>query len=201
MIGQFVKSEDGKNPGYKDDDSVPQDSRCATFCASVVYVRNARWEGIPFILKSGKALNESKTEIRFQLKDTTDAMLRETAHNELIIRIQPDEALRLKLNVKMPGLELRTVGTELDLAYQRTVPDPDVPEAYERLLLEVFNGNNSDSVSEQELEASWKIFTPLLHHLEGNEEIKPVPYAYGSEGPDGLEDFVNSYRYQAEPSR
>ncbi|KAL9003560.1 MAG: hypothetical protein Q9188_003581 [Gyalolechia gomerana] len=201
MIGQFVKSADGKYPGYKDDDSVPRDSRCATFCTSVAYVKNARWEGVPFILKSGKALNESKTEIRLQLKDTTDAMLRDTAHNQLIIRIQPDEALRLKMNAKMPGLELRTVGTELDLTYERTVPDPDIPEAYECLLLDAFKGDYSDSVSEQELEASWKIFTPLLHHLEGNKDIKPVDYAYGSEGPDGLEDFVSSYQYQAEPSR
>lgn len=54
MIGQFVKSADGKHPGYKDDDSVPRDSRCATFCTSVAYVKNARWEGVPFILKSGK---------------------------------------------------------------------------------------------------------------------------------------------------
>ncbi|KAL9595661.1 MAG: hypothetical protein Q9219_006294 [cf. Caloplaca sp. 3 TL-2023] len=209
IIGQFGKSTDGKSPGYKDDESVPKDSRCATFCTSVAYVKNARWEGVPFILKSGKALNESKTEIRIQLKDTTDAMLRDTAHNELIIRIQPDEALRLKMNAKLPGLELRTVGTELDLTYQRTVPDADIPEAYECLLLDAFKGDYSDSVSEQELEASWKIFTPLLHYLEGNKNIQPVEYPYGrspwqaeecSEGPKGLEDFVSSYQYLSEAS-
>ncbi|KAL8726920.1 MAG: hypothetical protein Q9166_006409 [cf. Caloplaca sp. 2 TL-2023] len=196
MTGQFTKSADGKNPGYKDDDNVPQDSRCATFCTSVAYVRNARWEGVPFILKSGKALNESKTEIRIQLKDATDAMLKDTKHNQLIIRVQPDEAVRLKMNAKMPGLELRTVETELDLTYQRTVEDPDIPEAYESLLLDAFKGDYSESVSEQELEASWKIFTPLLHELEGNKDIKPLGYAYGSEGPDGLEDFVASYQSQ-----
>ncbi|KAI4239025.1 MAG: hypothetical protein L6R40_005611 [Gallowayella cf. fulva] len=196
LVGQFTKSTDGKNPGYMDDDDVPEDSRCPTFCTSVAYVRNARWEGVPFILKSGKALNESKTEIRIQLKDTTDAMLKDTNHNQLIIRIQPDEAVRLKMNAKMPGLELRTVTTELDLSYQRTVENPDIPEAYESLLLDAFKGDYSESVSEQELEASWKIFTPLLHELEGNQDIIPMGYAYGSEGPDGLEDFVSSYQYQ-----
>lgn len=109
-------------------------------------------------------------------------MLRETAHNQLIIRIQPDEAIRLKMNAKYPGLELRCVGTELDLSYKRTVPDPDIPEAYESLLLDAFNGDYSESVSEQELEASWRIFTPLLHHLEGHKEIKPAEYAYGTCG-------------------
>ena len=108
-------------------------------------------------------------------------MLKDTAHNELIIRIQPDEALRLKMNAKMPGLELRTVGTELDLTYTRTVAEPDIPEAYESLLLDAFKGDYSESVSEQELEASWKIFTPLLHHIEGNKDIKPLEYAYGKD--------------------
>ncbi|KAL8996480.1 MAG: hypothetical protein Q9169_004030 [Polycauliona sp. 2 TL-2023] len=196
LAGQFIKSPDGKHPAYKEDDDVPEDSRCATFCTSVAYVRNARWEGVPFILKSGKALSESKTEIRIQLKDTTDAMLRDTSHNQLIIRIQPNEAVRLKMNAKAPGFELRTVETELDLLYQQTVEDPDIPEAYETLLLDAFKSDYSESVSEQELEASWKIFTPLLHELEGNEDIVPAPYAYGSEGPDGLEDFVGSYQYQ-----
>ncbi|KAL8797941.1 MAG: hypothetical protein Q9182_007100 [Xanthomendoza sp. 2 TL-2023] len=215
LVGQFAKSSDGKNPGYKDEDDVLDDSRCATFCTSVAYVKNARWEGVPFILKSGKgtiqlhptsygkssqsiALSESKTEIRIQLKDTTDAMLRDTKHNQLIIRVQPDEAVRLKMNAKLPGLELQTVTTELDLTYARTVKDPDIPEAYESLLLDAFKGDYSESVSEQELEASWKIFTPLLHELEGNQEIKPKEYAYGSDGPDGLEDFVASYQYQRE---
>lgn len=159
------------------------------------------------------ALDESKTEIRIQLKDTTDGMLRDTAHNQLIIRIQPNEAVRLKMNAKLPGLELHTVATELDLAYQRTVSNPDIPEAYESLLLDAFKGDYSDSVSEQELEASWKIFTPLLHHLDGNKDIRPRGYAYGmafrwfqrlteltafpgSAGPEGLEDFVASYQFQ-----
>lgn len=106
-------------------------------------------------------------------------MLRDTAHNQLIIRIQPDEAIRLKMNAKLPGLELRVIATELDLAYQRTVPDPDIPEAYESLLLDALKGDYSNSVSEQELEASWKIFTPILHRLEENEDIRPAEYAYG----------------------
>lgn len=106
-------------------------------------------------------------------------MLKDTNHNQLIIRIQPNEAVRLKMNAKQPGLELRTVETELDLTYKHTVEDPDIPEAYEALLLDAFKGDYSESVSEQELEASWKIFTPLLHELEGNKDIQPAPYVYG----------------------
>jgi len=54
ILGQYVKPKDGEKPGYKDDETVPKESRCATFCASVAYVKNARWQGVPFILKAGK---------------------------------------------------------------------------------------------------------------------------------------------------
>ena len=54
MLGQYTKSKDGEKPGYKDDKTVPGDSRCATFCATVAYIKDARWQGVPFILKAGK---------------------------------------------------------------------------------------------------------------------------------------------------
>lgn len=109
-------------------------------------------------------------------------MLQDTAHNQLIFRIQPDEAIRLKMNAKSPGLGIHTVTTELDLTYQQTHGDAEIPEAYESLLLDALKGNLSDSVSEQELEASWKIFTPLLHHIEKKKDIRPREYAYGTKG-------------------
>ena len=56
MVGQYGKSKDGEKPGYKDDETVPNESQCATFCTSVAYVKNARWEGVPFILKAGKGI-------------------------------------------------------------------------------------------------------------------------------------------------
>lgn len=198
ILGQYGKPRGGEKPGYKDDESVPKKSQCATFCASVAYVKNARWEGVPFILKAGKATGESKTEIRIQLKDTTAAMLEHTMHNELIIQIQPKEGVRLKMNAKDPGLELKTVATELDLTYKGIVEDPDLPEAYEALLLDALRGDFSLSVREDELEASWKIFTPLLHHLESTKDIVPEEYPYGSDGPESLKKFVESYQYLTE---
>ena len=100
-------------------------------------------------------------------------------HNELIIQIQPKEGVRLKMNAKDPGLELKTVATELDLTYKGIVEDPDLPEAYEALLLDALRGDFSLSVREDELEASWKIFTPLLHHLESTKDVVPEGYPYG----------------------
>ena len=125
------------------------------------------------------ATAESKTEVRIQLKDTTSAMLENTMHNELVIQIQPKEGVRLKMNAKYPGLTLETVATELDLTYKGIVEDPDLPEAYEVLLRDALMGDFSLSVREDELEASWKIFTPLLHHIEGSNDIVPMEYPYG----------------------
>ena len=125
------------------------------------------------------ATAESKTEIRIQLKDTTSAMLENTMHNELVIQVQPEEGVRLKMNAKYPGLTLETVATELDLTYKDIVEDPDLPEAYEALLRDALMGDFSLSVREDELEASWKIFTPLLHHIEGSNDIVPMEYPYG----------------------
>ena len=125
------------------------------------------------------ATAESKTEVRIQLKDTTSAMLENTMHNELVIQVQPKEGVRLKMNAKYPGLTLETVATELDLTYKGIVEDPDLPEAYEALLRDALTGDFSLSVREDELEASWKIFTPLLHHIEGSNGIVPTEYPYG----------------------
>lgn len=116
-------------------------------------------------------------------------MLAHTAHNQLIIRVQPSEAVRLKMNAKLPGLQLQTVGTELDLTYHQTVGEgkgegnggegkADIPEAYETLLVDALGGDYSDSVSEGELEASWKVWTPLLEKLE-DEGVEVREYAYG----------------------
>lgn len=125
------------------------------------------------------ALNESKTEIRIQLKDTTAAMLRNTMHNELVIQIQPKEGVRLTINAKKPGLELATIATELDLTYKGIVDNPDLPEAYEALLLDALQGDFSLSVREDELEASWKMWTPLLKEVEDHKDFVPKGYAYG----------------------
>ena len=100
-------------------------------------------------------------------------------HNELVIQIQPNEGVRLKMNAKGPSLDLKTIATELDLTYKGIVEDPDLPEAYEALLLDALRGDYSLSVREDELEASWKMFTPLLHHLESSKDIVPEGYPYG----------------------
>ena len=198
IIGQYGKSLDGNRPSYKEDDTVPKDSRCPTFCAMVAYIKNERWDGVPFIMKAGKgmgeklfnatvsklihvALNEQKTEIRIQFKDVTSGIFKDIPRNELVIRVQPNESVYIKMNSKLPGLSMQTVVTELDLTYRRRFSDLKIPEAYESLILDALKGDHSNFVRDDELDASWRIFTPLLHYLDNNKEITPMEYPYGKQ--------------------
>jgi len=179
IIGQYGKSLDGTKPAYKEDDTVPKDSRCPTFCAMVAFIKNERWDGVPFMLKAGKALNEQKTEIRIQFKDVTSGIFKDIPRNELVIRVQPNESVYIKMNSKLPGLSMQTVVTELDLTYRRRFSDLKIPEAYESLILDALKGDHSNFVRDDELDASWRIFSPLLHYLDEKKEIIPMEYPYG----------------------
>lgn len=125
------------------------------------------------------ALNEQKTEIRIQFRDVTSGIFKDIPRNELVIRVQPNESVYIKMNSKLPGLSMQTVVTELDLTYRRRFSDLKIPEAYESLILDALKGDHSNFVRDDELDASWRIFTPLLHYLDDNKEIIPMEYPYG----------------------
>lgn len=196
LLGQYVAAN-GK-PGYLDDDTVPKDSVCPTFAATTLWINNERWEGVPFILKAGKALNEAKVEIRMQFKDVTQGIFKDISRNELVIRIQPSEAVYLKLNAKTPGYAFRAIPTEMDLTYKRRFTDTKIPEAYEALILDAIKGDHSNFVRDDELDVAWKIFTPILHWIDGKAgpRPKPSPYPYGSRGPKELDSFIENLGYK-----
>ncbi|THV08545.1 glucose-6-P dehydrogenase [Dendrothele bispora CBS 962.96] len=196
LLGQYVAAN-GK-PGYLDDDTVPRNSVCPTFAATTLWINNPRWEGVPFIMKAGKALNEAKVEVRIQFKDVTQGIFKDIARNELVIRIQPSEAVYMKLNAKTPGLYTRAMPIEMDLTYKRRFTDAKIPEAYEALILDALKGDHSNFVRHDELDVAWKIFTPILHWIDGKAGARPRPvsYPYGSRGPKELDPFVTKYGFK-----
>jgi hypothetical protein len=103
------------------------------------------------------ALNESKVEVRIQFKDVTQGIFKDIARNELVIRIQPNEAIYLKLNSKTPGLYTRAIPTEMDLTYKRRFLEAKIPEAYEALILDALRGDHSNFVRHDELDVAWKV--------------------------------------------
>ncbi|KAI7894910.1 glucose-6-phosphate dehydrogenase [Mucor mucedo] len=195
LLGQYVAA-DGK-PGYLEDETIKaKDSLTPTFAAAVCWVNNERWEGVPFILKAGKALNEAKVEVRIQFHHVAGNLFSGSARNELVIRIQPKEAVYMKFNNKQPGLSYQTIQTDLDLSYHERYSELHIPDAYESLILDVLRNDHSNFVRDDELERAWKIFTPLLHQIDGHDsQVDIKSYPYGSRGPKELDAFVKKYGY------
>jgi len=195
ILGQYTASPDGKVPGYLDDKTVPKGSNTSTFATVVLHIQNSRWKGVPFILKCGKALNERKAEIRIQFEPTPSGLYPNAIPNELVLRVQPDEAVYLKMSIKKPGMSNLLERTELDLTYrERHETASNLPDAYERLIYDVIRGDHNLFVRNDELEAAWKIFTPLLHKIEG-QNVKPIPYEFGSRGPVESDNLISKYGY------
>lgn len=194
-----IKDEEvvlGQYEGYTDDETVPDNSNTPTFATVVLRIHNERWEGVPFILKAGKALNSRKAEIRVQFKDVPGDIFKckKQGRNEFVIRLQPLEAMYMKLTVKQPGLEMHTVQSELDLSYMQRYQGVVIPEAYERLILDTIRGDQQHFVRRDELKAAWEIFTPLLHRIDRG-ELKPSPYKPGSRGPAEADELLEKAGY------
>ncbi|KAF6161397.1 hypothetical protein GIB67_009276 [Kingdonia uniflora] len=186
----------GQYEGYKDDSTVSDQSNTPTFATVVLRIHNERWEGVPFILKAGKALNSRKADIRVQFKDVPGDIFKckKQGRNEFVIRLQPKEAMYMKLTVKQPGLEMSTIQSELDLSYGQRYQDVSIPEAYERLILDTIRGDQQHFVRRDELKAAWEIFTPMLHKIDEG-ELKPLPYKPGSRGPAEADELLAKAGY------
>ncbi|GMM58859.1 glucose-6-phosphate dehydrogenase [Maudiozyma humilis] len=195
LVGQYGKSLDGTKPSYLDDETVTPGSKCITFAAMSFKIQNERWEGVPIIMRAGKALNEGKVEIRLQYKAVASGVFNNIPNNELVIRVQPDPAVYMKFNAKTPGLSNATQVTDLDLTYSLRYKDFWIPEAYEVLIRDALLGNHSNFVRDDELDVSWKLFTPLLNYLEGPDAPQPEIYPYGARGPAGLIDYLTKHNY------
>lgn len=223
IVGQYTADDEGKTPAYTDDDSVPNDSKTATFGAMTLYVNNPRWEGVPFILRAGKALNETKSEIRVQFKrppgsamlfpkEGTDEVVdgsvgEETvARNELVIRLQPNQAMYVKLNVQAPSLKGEPIVSELDLSYRHRYPQAfeRLPDAYTYLILQCLRGDNSSFLRADELRSAWRIFTPLLKAVDAG-QLPLHKYKAGSRGPPEFDEmakkagYIHSDSYEWQP--
>ncbi|KAG0046191.1 Glucose-6-phosphate 1-dehydrogenase [Gryganskiella cystojenkinii] len=202
LLGQYGRSEDGKSPSYLEDDTVPKGSKTATFAAAAFHINNPRWEGVPFVLKCGKALDQQKVEIRIQFKEmaanNNNLFNKEVAaRNELVIRVQPEEAVYLKMTQKLPGLGMDTVMSELNLSYNTRFTNLQVPDAYENLILDAIMGEQSNFVRSDELDEAWRIFTPILHKIDRHDGSIPVEvYPYGSRGPKQLPEFIRRFGFE-----
>ncbi|XP_059316495.1 glucose-6-phosphate 1-dehydrogenase, chloroplastic [Lycium ferocissimum] len=201
VVGQYKSHSKGGTtyPGYTDDKTVPKDSLTPTFAAAALFIDNARWDGVPFLMKAGKALHTRSAEIRVQFRHVPGNLYNKNfgsdldqATNELVIRVQPDEAIYLKINNKVPGLGMRLDASNLNLLYSARY-SKEIPDAYERLLLDAIEGERRLFIRSDELDAAWSLFTPVLKELE-HKKIVPESYPYGSRGPIGAHYLAARYK-------
>lgn len=195
VIGQYGGTERGglNIPGYREDPSVASDSRASTYAAVALQVINSRWDGVPFLLRAGKGMNGRRSEIRIRFRPAPGRMyaVPGPAANELVIRIQPDEAIHFRILSKVPGLDTRLEFRDLDLQY-KTAFTQVIPDAYEDLLLDVLKGEKSLFIRSDELAAAWDIFTPALHTID-RRGVEPQPYEFGTPGPAAADRLAARY--------
>ncbi len=190
--GQYVagavagKTVDGYLADLSRDLGEDRASTTETFVALKAEINNWRWAGVPFYLRSGKRLPQKVSEIVVQFKNIPynvfPADAADMQANQLVIRLQPHEGMRLKMMTKDPGPGgLRLRPAELDISFEEAF-SLRYPDAYERLLMDTVRGNATLFMRRDEVEAAWSWVAPILETWEQSAE-KPKPYAAGSWGP------------------
>ncbi|QPM89793.1 glucose-6-phosphate dehydrogenase [Pseudooceanicola algae] len=184
--GQY--SAAGKQPNYLDDVGDPT-SRTESFIAMKVKISNWRWAGTPLYLRTGKKLKARTSEIAVVFKQTPHSIFGPESgshRNILTIRLQPNEGMDLGVTIKEPGPGgMRLVDVPLDMTFAEALgPDAeDVPDAYERLIMDVIRGNQTLFMRGDEVEAAWAWADPIIDGWEQRGD-RPMPYDPGSTGPE-----------------
>jgi glucose-6-phosphate 1-dehydrogenase len=177
----------GQYEGYRDEPKVAPESRTPTFVALKLMVDNWRWQGVPFYVRTGKALCAKSTEITLVFKQVPHHLFPQNTAlqpNSISLFIQPNEGMHLLFQAKMPGAGMKAEQVNMVFHYGEHFGANALPDAYERLLLDAINGDASLFARSDEIELAWALCEPLLG------PVTPVPYARGSEGPAQAAAFI-----------
>lgn len=167
---------------YLDSDGVAEHSRTETFVAIKAEINSWRWQGVPFFLRTGKSMTERRTEIVINFRPVPHSIFdTPAAPNRLIIRLQPEEIIKLQIFAKGRGDEMRLSPVNLDLDFNETFHKRQMI-AYERLLLDMIRGNQTLFNHRDEVTAAWQWIDPIIEAWE-HYEVEPSLYTAGSWGP------------------
>ena len=179
--------------GYRQEKDVAKNSRTETFVAMKFFINNWRWGGVPFYIRSGKRLPTRVTEVVIHFKQTPHHLFQRVvgklAGNQLIIRIQPDEGILLKFDMKEPGAGFNVKNVNMDFHY-KDLADARVPSAYERLLYDVMMGDPTLFSRDDEVETAWKFIEPIQKAWKNNPDIKIYGYPAGTWGPEPSNELI-----------
>lgn len=194
--GQYSKGwSSGKEvPGYRHEEGVNLHSNTETFAAIKFHIDNWRWEGVPFYLRTGKRLNQTSSIISIQFKDVPHNIFSANVteiwqQNRLIISIQPEMSIRLQVQAKRPGVDMVLNPVDMVFDYRGTY-DTDTPEAYETLLLDVMEGDQTLFMRGDQVEAAWELVMPILNMWEHKTSLSFPNYPADSWGPEEAEALI-----------
>jgi glucose-6-phosphate 1-dehydrogenase len=189
--------DDSPVPGYREEQRVDPESGIETFVAAKVCVDNWRWQGVPIYLRAGKRLNRKASRIAVRFKSVPHSMFTplrpsDLSSNVLMFNVQPEEGILLKAQMKRPGPKLCMDTLHMHFHYQDVIKG-ELPDAYERLLLDCMLGDQTLFIRHDDMEISWSLFTPLLRgwEQETSEELYPLHrYESGSWGPEAADHLI-----------
>jgi glucose-6-phosphate 1-dehydrogenase len=194
--GQYVAGRVNGTPvpAYRDSPGVEPDSTTETYVAMQLAIDNWRWAGVPFYLRTGKALAARKTEIVIQFKHAPFALFRDTpvehlARNLLVLRIQPDEGASLQFNAKIPGPSIRIEGVRMDFKYQDYF-DAAPSTGYETLIYDCMMGDPTLFQRADNIETGWRVVEPILNGWKRDQRDLCF-YPAGSEGPQAANELLS----------
>ena len=175
----------GQYDGYRDEDDVDEDSTVETFVALEAWVDNDRWRDVPFLLRTGKAMAETRRTVTLRFRSPQSQVFAPVPTvDELVLELTDEATVHVDLLGKRPGPEMELAPATMRLDLGEELPDDDPLEAYERLLLDVMEGDHTLFAHAEETRRLWEVCQPVL-----DERPDPLPYEQGSWGPGAALDL------------
>jgi glucose-6-phosphate 1-dehydrogenase len=195
--GQYTRStmRGIRHKSYREEAEVSFDSRTETYVALKLFIDNWRWGDVPFYIRTGKHLPTRVTELVVHFKPTPHPLFcfdegRFNSDNQLVIRIQPDEGILLKFGMKVPGAGFNVQDVNMDFHYA-DLAQKNLPEAYQRLLLDCMQGDSTLFTRDDAVEQAWRIVDPILTAWGKNPDIPIYGYPAGTWGPQQADSIID----------
>ena len=202
-----IKKEDlvfAQYEGYRATPGVADGSPTPTFAALKLFINNWRWKGVPFYLRSGKAMAAKSSEIILEFQKPPHLMFNlpddyDFTPNIFSLCIQPNEGILLKFQAKVPDSDQDMRSVDMEFHYRSSFDDPQLPDAYERLLMEALEQDPSLFTRSDSIEAAWKIMDPIIEFNEKDPQQPVHLYPKGSWGPTASDDLLSrdSHRWRS----
>ncbi len=186
----------GQYQGYRESEGIDPDSKTPTYAAIKLFIDNWRWKGVPFYLRSGKAMPAKSSAIIVEFQPPPDVIFnlgrsQKFTPNFLSICIQPDEGIHLRFETKVPDTVAESRSVNMSYSYLGAFPGIALPDAYERLLLDALKGDASLFTRNDGIEAAWRLIDPILSGWESSPQAPPLHvYPRNSWGPDAADELL-----------